>query len=57
MKIKFIELNNFKSFKGKTTIPFKSGLTIITGLNGAGKSNIIDGIILLFVNMKQKPDI
>lgn len=44
MKIKFLELNNFKSFKGKTTISFKSGLTLITGLNGTGKSNIIDGI-------------
>lgn len=44
MKIKILELNNFKSFKGKTTISFKSGLTLITGLNSAGKSNIIDGI-------------
>lgn len=44
MKIKILELNNFKSFKGKTTISFKSGLTLITGLNGTGKSNIIDGI-------------
>lgn len=44
MKIKFLELNNFKSFKGKTTISFKSGLTVIMGLNGVGKSNIIDGI-------------
>ena len=44
MKIKILELNNFKSFKGKTTISFKSGLTLITGLNGTGKSNIIDGV-------------
>lgn len=44
MKIKILELNNFKSFKGKTTISFKSGLTLITGLNGTGKSNIINGV-------------
>lgn len=44
MKIQFLELNNFKSFKGKCTISFNSGLTVITGLNGTGKSNIIDGI-------------
>ena len=44
MKIKFLELNNYKSFKGKCTISFDSGLTVITGWNGTGNSNIIDGI-------------
>lgn len=44
MKIQFLELNNFKSFKGKCTISFNSGLTVITGLNGTGKSNIINGV-------------
>lgn len=44
MKIKILELNNFKSFKGKCTISFNSGLTVITGLNGTGKSNIINGV-------------
>lgn len=44
MKIQFLELNNFKSFKGKCTISFNSGLTVITGLNGTRKSNIINGV-------------
>lgn len=44
MKIKYLELNNFKSFKGRTIVPFKFGLTLITGPNGAGKSNIINAI-------------
>lgn len=44
MKIKILELNNFKSFKGKCTISFNSGLTVITGSNGVGKSNIINGV-------------
>lgn len=44
MKIKILELNNFKSFKGKCTISFNSGLTVITGLNATGKSNIINGV-------------
>lgn len=44
MIIKILELNNFKSFNGKTAISFADGLTVITGLNGTGKSNIFDAI-------------
>ena len=54
MKIQFLELNNFKSFKGKCTISFNSGLTVITGLNGTGKSNIINGVNFAQENMRQK---
>ena len=44
MIINFLILNNFKSFNGKTAISFANGLTVITGLNTTGKSNIIDAI-------------
>lgn len=42
-----LELDNFKSFERKTTIPFREGFTTISGRNGSGKSNLIDS--LLFV--------
>lgn len=42
-----LELDNFKSFDRKTTIPFRDGFTTISGPNGSGKSNVIDS--LLFV--------
>ena len=39
-----IEVENFKSFGGSTTIPFEQGFTAITGPNGSGKSNCGDAI-------------
>ena len=45
MYIREIEINNFKSFQDKTSIPFLEGFTTISGPNGSGKSNIIDSIL------------
>ncbi len=45
MHIKRLEIDNFKSFANKTEIPFFSGFTAIAGINGSGKSNIIDSIL------------
>ncbi|MDX2083979.1 MAG: chromosome segregation protein SMC [Candidatus Melainabacteria bacterium] len=45
MHIAQIEVENFKSFHGKTVIPFLPGFTTISGPNGSGKSNIIDSIL------------
>lgn len=42
MKIKWIELNGFKSFPEKTRIEINEGITCFVGPNGAGKSNIVD---------------
>lgn len=42
MRIKWIELNGFKSFPDKTKIVLNGGLTCFVGPNGAGKSNIVD---------------
>ena len=49
MRLLEIELENFKSFKGRTSIPFGEGFTCITGPNGSGKSNITDAIIFMMV--------
>ena len=45
MYIKEIEIDNFKSFANKVTIPLLQGFTAISGPNGSGKSNIIDSIL------------
>lgn len=43
-KLKYIDLDNFKSYKGRQKIgPFKN-FTAIIGPNGTGKSNLMDAI-------------
>lgn len=45
MRIKQLEIDNFKSFANQNTIPFLDGFTVVTGPNGSGKSNIIDCVL------------
>ena len=45
--LKEVEMENFKSFGKKLTVPFFPGFTAITGPNGAGKSNIVDAILFV----------
>lgn len=45
MRIREIEIDNFKSFARPTRIPFLGGFTAISGPNGSGKSNIIDSVL------------
>lgn len=45
MRIKEIELDNFKSFGQKTTIPMLDGFTTVSGPNGSGKSNVVDSLM------------
>ena len=47
MYLKQLELENFKSFGKKMTIPFLEGFTAVTGPNGSGKSNISDAILFV----------
>nr|XP_039266859.1 structural maintenance of chromosomes protein 1A-like isoform X1 [Styela clava] len=42
-RLESIEVENFKSYKGKILIPFKR-FTAIIGPNGSGKSNLMDAI-------------
>ncbi|MFN6559381.1 MAG: chromosome segregation protein SMC [Nostoc sp. ChiSLP01] len=43
--IKRVELTNFKSFGGTTSVPLLPGFTVISGPNGSGKSNILDALL------------
>ncbi|HEY9836074.1 MAG TPA: AAA family ATPase, partial [Vampirovibrionales bacterium] len=40
-----LELSNFKSFGGTTSIPVLPGFTVVSGPNGSGKSNILDALL------------
>ena len=46
--IKKITLENFFSFKEKTTIELNPNINILVGINGSGKSNFIKAIKLLY---------
>ncbi len=45
LRLKEIEIDNFKSFGKRTTVPLLPGFTTISGPNGSGKSNIIDSVL------------
>ena len=44
MRIKEVEIIGFKSFVDKINLPFLSGITVLVGPNGCGKSNVVDAI-------------
>jgi chromosome segregation protein len=45
LRIKEIEIDNFKSFGKRTVVPLMPGFTTISGPNGSGKSNIVDSVL------------
>lgn len=56
MHIKEITLDGFKSYAQRVIVPgFDSQFNAITGLNGSGKSNILDSIcfVLGITNLQQ----
>lgn len=56
MYIKSIILDGFKSYGQRTVVgPFDPAFNAITGLNGTGKSNILDSIcfVLGITNLSQ----
>jgi energy-coupling factor transporter ATP-binding protein EcfA2 len=44
MRLDFVEIAGFRSFRDKLRINFGAGFTVLTGRNGVGKSTIIDAI-------------
>ncbi|VDN27530.1 unnamed protein product [Gongylonema pulchrum] len=60
MRIKRIEIDGFKSYAQKQTVDgFDAQFNAITGLNGSGKSNILDAIcfVLGITNLSQLSDL
>jgi predicted ATP-binding protein involved in virulence len=48
MRIEKLEIENFRGFKGKHTVEFQSDVNVFVGMNGAGKSSILD-LIGMFI--------
>lgn len=44
MRLKHLTLRGFKSFADRTRLDFASGVNVVVGPNGTGKSNILDAI-------------
>jgi DNA repair exonuclease SbcCD ATPase subunit len=44
MRIKSLQLTNFKCFE-KLELEFSDRLTVILGINGSGKTTILDAIV------------
>ncbi len=56
MKLLSLYASNFKKLKFEVPIEFKEGLTLISGLNEAGKSSILDAILYaLFARVTRPP--
>jgi len=49
MKIKEIEIENYRGFRDKKSIILKNDINVIVGVNGAGKTSILD-LIASFLN-------
>ena len=47
MHLKEIQMENFKTFRKKVSIPIFKGFTGITGPNGSGKSNVADAVLFV----------
>jgi predicted ATPase len=54
--IHHISLQNFKCFKDKITFPV-SKINLITGINGKGKSSLLQSILLFYQSIEKKENI
>ena len=55
MKLVSLNVNNFKKLNFDSPIRFKGGITVISGLNEAGKSTILDAILYALFGKVTRP--
>ena len=53
MQLQKLSLTNFRAFK-QAEFEFKPGMNLIVGINGAGKSTVLDAIRIIFSNVSPK---
>jgi predicted ATP-binding protein involved in virulence len=53
MRIEKIEIENFRGFKGKHEVSFHPNLNVFVGVNGAGKSSVLDLIGMFIYDLIQ----
>jgi exonuclease SbcC len=57
MRITYVELENIKSYSGRVNIPLTPGLNAVSGLNGSGKTTVLEAIgyaVFNFLPYKQE---
>lgn len=54
MKLKSLELDNFRNYKTKTTFEFDENINLIIGPNGIGKTNILEAINTLSIGKSSR---
>lgn len=47
MRIREFRVNNFRAFSGEHVFPLSDRFTVIAGVNGRGKTSLLDGMALL----------
>ncbi|MCS7134978.1 MAG: AAA family ATPase, partial [Candidatus Aenigmarchaeota archaeon] len=53
-RITRLSMQGFKSFRKRVSIPFFPGLTVISGPNGSGKTNILDAVCFVLGRTSMK---
>jgi len=51
MKIRELTVTNFRGFAGQRRFPLSERFTVIAGINGRGKSSLLDGLALLMARL------